>query len=190
MTTQTVTLLMAVLFAAVAVAGAMAYLNAEPRRQATVCDGSLHLRFSRRYRAVWIAILLGCLGLTAHDVLAGPAGWVTPTDWVYGTLVGIALLLVVLAALIHVLRYRLNVHSDRIQAHSPWFGSRSVRWDSIASVRYAVFAGWFRVAGHGGDVIRASCYLEGIDEFAETLVRHLPPSMVDAPVARFRRIRG
>jgi hypothetical protein len=52
-------------------------------------------------------------------------------------------------------------------------------WEDIIRVRYSESAGWFRLEGRGGEVVRISVMLTSLPEFACAILRAVPQKRID-----------
>jgi hypothetical protein len=55
----------------------------------------------------------------------------------------------------------------------------SLKWAEVATVHYAPSMKWFRLATRSGEVARVSAMLVGLPEFAQLVLRQVPPSAIE-----------
>ena len=56
-----------------------------------------------------------------------------------------------------------------------------IAWDDVARIGYSDAAKWFRLVMADGRVIRISVMLTGLEKFALTVLRQVPPERIDPP---------
>lgn len=66
---------------------------------------------------------------------------------------------------------------EEIVSHSPWTGTRVVRWQDVARVRFSHVAACFVIESRSGTVVRVSTMLSGLPAFAKALRERLDPSV-------------
>jgi PH (Pleckstrin Homology) domain-containing protein len=94
------------------------------------------------------------------------------------TFLGFALLGVLLIAEYVRVRYSLQpggLHYTPLLSRS-W----TLRWGDVTGIRYSQAAKWFRIDTGSGRVVRVSAMLTGLPEFAQAVLREVPPSRIDA----------
>lgn len=92
--------------------------------------------------------------------------------WISLFFVGFALLGVPL--LIEYFRVRHHLEPGGMRYRSFLGKSGTLRWNEVASVRYAPAAKWFRLETRRGEVVRISAMLTGLPEFARAVLLEVP----------------
>lgn len=100
----------------------------------------------------------------------------TTTWWTTAIFSGFALLALVTIADYFVAKHRLT--GDGI-AFRQLTGAGFIRWSELASVRYAAGMKWFRLQSRSGQVARISVMLQGLPEFARTVLAHAPEEVIE-----------
>lgn len=61
--------------------------------------------------------------------------------------------------------------------------SATFNWNDVEHVAFNERFGWYRITLRSGNKVRISCLLIGLQEFARTLLQHVPSAKID-PVTR------